>query len=170
MKQQCHISMIYLSWALYLGVVVALVWRANWPLAAVWLVTAPLCQWLYIRKFPSLSAGMGYGPITDKPAAAPAVAPVEVRLYTALGCPFCPLIEQRLDRLRQSMYFSLEKIDVTLRPDLLSSKGIRSVPVVEVGGRLLTGLASTRDLAEAIAAPVAEHSAHRSVARGGDNG
>jgi CBS domain-containing protein len=56
------------------------------------------------------------------------------------------------------MGFTLEKIDVTLRPDLLAAKGIRSVPVVEVGARLLFGLVTTKELAAAIAeaqAPIA---------------
>ena len=155
MKQQCHISMIYLSWALYLGGLAASAWYSYWALGAVWLVTAPVVQWLYIRKFPSLSASMGYGPITDEPARTVAPAPVKVTLYTALGCPFCPLIEQRLESLETAMNFSLEKIDVTLRPGLLASKGIRSVPAVEVQGRFLFGLASTKDLAATIAQPVA---------------
>ena len=158
MKQQCHIAMIYLSWAVYLGGLVVLVSYSHWALAALWLAIVPAIEWLYIRKFPSFSASMGYGPITDRPADALTPAPVKVTLYTALGCPFCPLIEQRLDTLRKSMNFTLEKIDVTLRPDLLASRGIRTVPVVEVQGRLLTGLASTRDLVEAIAPPAAKAS------------
>ena len=76
---------------------------------------------------------------------------MKVVLYTALGCPFCPLIEQRLEDLRKQMGFTLEKIDVTLRPDLLTAKGIRSVPVVEAGARLLFGLVTTKELAEAVA-------------------
>ena len=153
MKQQCHISMIYLSWAVYLGGLAASAWYSQWALGAVLLVAAPVIQWLYIRKFPSLSAGMGYGRITDQPAGTVARAPVKVILYTALGCPFCPLIEQRLESLQKAMNFSLEKVDVTLRPDLLASKGIRSIPVVEVQGQFLFGLVSTRDLAAAIAQP-----------------
>jgi glutaredoxin len=151
MKQQCHISMIYLSWAVYLGGLAGLIWYFQWVLAVVWLIAAPLAQWFYIRKFPSLSTSMGYGKITDEPAAAGAPSPAKVTLYTALGCPFCPLIAQRLADLQKTMGFSLETIDVTLRPDLLSSKGIRSVPVVEVNGRFLFGLVSTKELAEAIA-------------------
>ena len=150
MKQQCHLSMIYLSWAVYIGGLAASIWYSHWLLAAAWLVAAPAAQWLYIRKFPNMSAAMGYGRITDEPAATVPPAPVKVTLYTALGCPFCPLIEQRLEALRQTAGFSLEKMDVTLRPDLLSSKGIRSVPAVEVGGRVLFGLVSTKDLAAAI--------------------
>jgi thiol-disulfide isomerase/thioredoxin len=159
MKQQCHISMIYLSWAVYLGGLAAAVWYAQWVFAAAWLVAAPVIQWLYIRKFPSLSAGMGYGRIIDEPAGTVAAKPVKVTVYTALGCPFCPLIEQRLESLQKTMNFSLEKVDVTLRPDLLTSKGIRSVPVVEVPpGRYLFGLVSTKDLADAIAQPLLDPS------------
>jgi len=154
MKQQCYIPIIYLSWAFYLGGLAASVWYSQWALGAVWLVIVPAIQWLYIRKFPNLSAIMGYGHITDEPARTVAPAPVKVTLYTALGCPFCPLIEQRLESLQKIMNFSLEKIDVTLRPDLLVSKGLRSVPVVEVPGRFLFGLVSTQDLAAAIAPPV----------------
>ena len=155
MRQQCHIAMIYLSWALYLGGLAVAAWYGHWALGAVWLVSVPAGQWLYIRKFPSLSAGMGYGRITDQPVSTVASAPVKVTLYTALGCPFCPLIEQRLESLQEAMNFSLERIDVTLRPDLLASKGIRSVPVVEVQGRFLFGLVSTKELAGWVAGTAA---------------
>jgi glutaredoxin len=95
---------------------------------------------------------MEYGRITDRPAppASASAASVEVTLYTALGCPFCPVIERRLESLRSALGFTLRRIDVTLRPDLLASKGIRSVPSVEIGGRILTGLVSSEDLAAAI--------------------
>jgi hypothetical protein len=62
-------------------------WRGRWVLALVWLAGVPLFEWLYIRKFPSLSPSMG----------------------------------------------------------------IRSIPVVEAGARLLFGLATTKELAEAVA-------------------
>ncbi len=143
--------MIYLTWAMYTGGLVYLGWRGRWVLALVWLAGVPLFEWLYIRKFPSLSRSLGYGPIVDQGAGATGSAPVKVVLYTALGCPFCPLIEQRLEDLRKQMGFTLEKIDVTLRPDLLTAKGIRSVPVVEAGARLLFGLVTTKELAQAVA-------------------
>ena len=151
--------MIYLTWAMYAGGLVYLGWRGQWVLALFWLAGVPLFEWLYIRKFPGLSRSMGYGPIVDESAEAAGNAPVKVVLYTALGCPFCPLIEQRLEDLRKQMGFTLEKIDVTLRPDLVTAKGIRSVPVVEAGARLLFGLVTTKDLAAAIAeaqAPIAK--------------
>ena len=159
MKQQCHISMIYLSWVVYLGGLAVSIWYSQWALAAGWLVAAPVLQWLYIRKFPGMSTAMGYGRITDEPAGTVGLAPAKVTLYTALGCPFCPLIDQRLETLRKAAGFTLERIDVTLRPDLLASKGIRSVPAVEVQGRVLFGLVSTKDLAAAIAQPEAHHTA-----------
>ncbi len=143
--------MIYISWLVLAGLVAVLVWRGLYAAAAAALAGLPLAQWLYIRQFQRLSPWMGYGPITDE-AAGPLrdAAPVEVTLYTALGCPFCPLVEQRLEGLRNGMGFQLRKLDVTLRPGLLVEKGIRSVPVVEIGGRQLIGLVSTRELEQAI--------------------
>ena len=52
--------------------------------------------------------------------------------------------------LQKESGFTLHKIDVTLRPDLLMSKGIRSVPAVETGGTVLFGLITKKDLAAAI--------------------
>ena len=43
--------------------------------------------------------------------------------------------------------FSLQEVDVTLRPVILVAKGIRAVPVVEVGGRRLDGNATSEQLA-----------------------
>lgn len=151
MKQQCHISMIYCSWAVYLGGMAVLAWRSEWAFAAAWLVCAPLFQWIYIRKFPDISSLMGYGEVTDENAPAEIPASTKVTLYTALGCPFCPLIDERLEELRKRMHFSLDKVDVTLRPDLLAAKGIRSVPVIEIDGKLLFGLVTSKELCEAIA-------------------
>jgi glutaredoxin len=150
MKQQCHLAMIYFSWAIYAGGLAFLAWRSSWMLGLIWLFLVPAVEWLYIRKFPSLSSALGYGNVNDQAALAVVPSPVKVTLYTALGCPFCPLIEERLEALRSRAGFTLEKIDVTLRPNLLASKGIRTVPVVEVDGRFLTGLVSTADLAAAI--------------------
>ena len=151
MKQQCHISMIYLTWAMYAAGLVYFGWRGQWAMAVFWLAGVPLFEWLCIRKFPTLSRSMGYGPIVDEAPQAAGNAPVKVVFYSALGCPFCPLMERRVEDLRKQMGFTLVKIDVTLRPDLLAAKGIRSVPVVEAGARLLFGLATTKELAEAIA-------------------
>jgi thiol-disulfide isomerase/thioredoxin len=150
MKQQCHMSMIYFTWAFYLGGLAYLLARSMWPMAIAWLVAIPLFEWLYIRQFRGLSQLLGYGRIVDQPAAAVVASKAEVTFYTALGCPFCPLMEQRLDELQKESGFTLRKIDVTLRPDLLMSKGIRSVPAVETGGTVRFGLITKKDLAAAI--------------------
>ncbi len=73
-------------------------------------------------------------------------------MYSSSGCPFCPIVERRLRDLQQEMRFELQHIDVTVRPGLVKAKKIKSVPVVEVGGRRLVGHATTRDLADLIGA------------------
>lgn len=145
--------MIWLSWVVFLGGLAAILVYQQWVLAAFWILFVPLVEFQYIRRFPALSGLLGYGPITDLPAPKSELPQPKqhVVLYTALGCPFCPLIERRLEHLQASLDFTLEKIDVTLRPALLTAKQIRAVPAVEVNGQILTGLISSRDLAAAIA-------------------
>ena len=46
--------------------------------------------------------------------------------------------------------FTLTKIDVTMRPDLLTAKKIKAVPVVEVGTVLRTGNLTSQELADLI--------------------
>jgi len=150
MKQQCHVSTVYLSWIVYGGGLIAAAWLGAWAFAAAWLIAGPVFQWLYIRNFPKFSAAMGYGRIEDEPAGSEHAAPAQIILYTALGCPFCPVMDQRLEDLRARLGFSLTKVDVTLRPDLLASKNIRSVPAVEIGDRIFTGLVTSKQLAEAL--------------------
>jgi hypothetical protein len=50
----------------------------------------------------------------------------------------------------EKMSFSLQEVDVTPRPVILVQKGIRAVPVVEVGGRRLDGNATSEQLADLI--------------------
>lgn len=149
-KQRCLLVNVYVSWLVYGAALAYALWRGKFAMAAALIVAVPLAQWLYIRGFPRISRLMGYGDVTDTPASSVAKAPVKVTLYTAVGCPFCPLLEQRLAALEKSAGFTLEKIDVTLRPDLLTSKGIRSVPVVEIGETRLIGLATSAELAAAL--------------------
>jgi len=143
-------AFIYLSWVILVGVLVFFLLQGNYPLALVWLVVALLGQWAYIRAFPSISRYIGYGRVDDRPAEVLERAPVKVTLYTALGCPFCPLVKQRLLALQAEMGFDLHEVDVTLKPDLLIAKGIRAVPVVEVGERRLVGHATSAQLADLI--------------------
>lgn len=157
MKQQCYLAAIYCNWILLVGGVGYLLFTHRYAFAIAWLVVLPLALWGYIRVFPSISQAMGYGKVEDDPAqsagraeAQPNSPAVKVRLYTALGCPFCPIVERRLQALRETMGFEIEKIDVTLRPDLLTSNGIRAVPVVEVEERRIEGNATSEELSKLI--------------------
>jgi hypothetical protein len=73
-------------------------------------------MWLYVRTFPQTSLWWGYGRVDDEPVAPAAeqsadapparMAPatqgnLRVTLYTALSCPFCPIVEKRLEALRK---------------------------------------------------------------------
>jgi glutaredoxin len=157
MKQQCYLAAIYLNWLVLVSGVGYLLFSHHYGFAIVWLIALPLAMWAYFRVFPSISQAMGYGKVDDKPAH-DAEQPelqhnrteVTVTLYTALGCPFCPIVEKRLHALRQSMNFEIEKIDVTLRPDLLASKGIRAVPVIEIGEHRIEGNATSERLTNLI--------------------
>jgi len=150
MKQQCYMAVIYLNWIVLAAGLGFFVVKGHYGLGLLWVVLIPLAMWAYIRIFPSISQHMGYGRIDDQPARNHAHAPTKVTLYTALGCPFCPVVKRRLMALRETMEFSLEEIDLTLKPGVLMDKGIRAVPVVEVGGRILTGNATSKQLAEMI--------------------
>jgi glutaredoxin len=150
MKQQCYMAVIYLNWLVLAGGLGFFVIKGHYGLALLWLVLVPLAMWAYIRVFPSISQVMGYGRLDDQPARNQRHVPAKVTLYTALGCPFCPVVERRLMALREMMEFTLDEIDVTLKPGVLVGKGIRAVPVVEAGGRFLAGNATSQQLAEMI--------------------
>jgi hypothetical protein len=150
MKQQCSMWLIYVNWVVYLSGLVYLVGIGNDLMAAIWLLLLPLGMSAYMRLFPEISPFLGCGDVSDKRTQGthPRVQ-AKVKFYTAGGCPFCPLVDERLSRLRYQMGFELEKLHVTYRPELLA-KGILAVPVVEVGGRQLVGLATSDELAEFI--------------------
>jgi glutaredoxin len=157
MKQQCYLAAIYLNWLVLLAGVGYMLFTHHYGFAIVWLMALPLTMWVYLRVFPSISQVMGYGKVDDKPAhdaegAGPqrTSAAVTVTLYTGLGCPFCPIVEKRLQALRESMSFKIKKIDVTLRPDILASRGIRAVPVIELGERRIEGNATSEQLTNLI--------------------
>ncbi len=151
MKQQCYLAMIYFNWILYAGGEVFLLYKGMYILAVVWLLFMPLALAGYVRVFPKLSTLMGYGRVEDQPARDLKRVPTKVTLYTALGCPFCPLVKQRLEALREKMEFSLEEVDVTLKPGILKAKGIFAVPVIEAGDRRIAGNATSEQLAALIA-------------------
>jgi glutaredoxin len=153
-KQECTVRSLYFSGAVgvigYAGGLVFLTYRADWPALLLWLILLPCLKWAYLRFFPRLSKLKGYGSLDDQVPATVHPAHVEVTYYSLLGCPFCPIVEHRLKTLQNEMDFTLTKVDLTLRPQLSASKGIRSVPVVEVGKHRLTGNVTTEQLARLI--------------------
>lgn len=150
-NQQCTVTSLYRIWVGYaLGLIVFVI-VGNWIGLLIWVAVVPLAKWAQIAFYPRLSPLFGYGSVADEKAPALRPAPVVVTFYHALGCPFCPIVLERLKSLQNGLGFTLNSVDVTLRPQFLASRGIRSVPVAEVGSRLLVGNATSRQLAELVA-------------------
>jgi glutaredoxin len=156
-EQQCNVAGLALSWMGYAAGLGYFSYRGQWVAALLWLVGVPCLRWALFRFFPRISRFLGYGRIVDKfapdplPHANPGPAPVAVNFYSFFSCPFCPIVLARLQALQPQMSFTLRTFDVTLNPRMLLSKGIRSVPVVEVGGHRLVGNSTTEQLAGLIA-------------------
>ncbi len=147
MKQQCHISFVYGSWLILLCGLIFFIIKGDNIHACSWVFFIALFLWLYVRYFPSLSRFMGYGSVADRPAKDIQPVDTKVILYTGPGCPFCPLVKRRLIELQSKMGFELDEINILLKPDLLIAKGIRALPVVEVGQTHLIGNATSDQLA-----------------------
>jgi glutaredoxin len=148
MDQRCYLPMVWLTW-LGLPLLAAVVGvRTNWFAAAFVLFVGVAAQIAYVRSFPRLSRLLGYGSVEDVPAGqvTRSNGPARVMLYTASACPFCPIVRRRLEALEQTMGFTLEERDVTFQPQVIRAKGLRSVPVVEAGGRTLVGNATSAEL------------------------
>jgi len=145
-KQQCYLASLYAQYLVLLAVAVVLFGRGQLGLALIIVGLGAVSVWGYVRVFPSISRFVGYGSVADRPGHAPTTATTLVTIYTAVGCPFCPIVRHRLDDLQRRMGFELREIDVTLRPGLLIEKGIRAVPVVEVGDERLVGHVTTEQL------------------------
>jgi glutaredoxin len=161
MEQRCHLGMVWLTW---LGLpLLAFVAgrRAGMTVGLVVLAAGVVAQIVYLRWFPRLSRMMGYGSVADTPA--PGGVPVtplpRVTLYSASVCPFCPIVRRRLAELQRQAPFELAEVDVTFRPELVRSKGLRSVPVLEANGRLLIGNATSAQILEFLAGPGAHGAA-----------
>ena len=150
MEQRCHVGMIWLTWLglPFLAVVVGL--RAGLVGGVAVLATGIVAQVLYLHWFPLISRWLGYGSVADAPAEPlPVSAQLpRVTLYTANVCPFCPIVKRRLAELQRRAKFEVETVDVTFRPDIISAKGLRSVPVLEANGRVLVGNATSARIAQ----------------------
>jgi len=154
-EQSCTVTGLYRIWVGFAAGLLILAYLQNWIALAAWVVLVPLGKWLYIRYFTSISSLFGYGKIKDRAPASVQKAPTHVTFYSALGCPFCPIVLERLQALQKEMDFKLSTIDVSFNPSLLAAKGIRSVPVVEVGEKRMIGNATSKQLAELILLPQA---------------
>ena len=143
-------ALLYLTWTAYIAGLVYLPLKGGYALALAWSVALPAGLWAYMRVFPEISQLLGYGRVDDVAASPVAQHPVRVTMYSSFGCPFCPIVERRLKLLQEQMGFELEHVDVTVRLGLLQAKGIRAVPVVEVGDQRLVGHATSQELAELI--------------------
>lgn len=148
-KQQCYLWSVWLTWlglpllALTMGLLQA------WWSGVIVLLVGILAQVLYVRFFPRLSQVLGYGSVEDVKAetgAGTAMDGSKVTLYRASVCPFCPIVQERLQRLQEEYGFELEEVDVTFEPQMVRAKGFRSVPVIEHEGRYQAGNATTAEL------------------------
>ncbi len=152
MKQSCSLWAVWSTWLglPLLGLAAAFAW--SWWAGLLVLVAGAAGQVLYLRSFPRISHWMGYGSVSDRPAGnVRGEGGVErVRFYTANLCPFCPIVRSRLRDLQQRMHFEIEEIDVTFKPQVITSKGLWSVPVIEAGGQTLVGNATSEQLAALI--------------------
>jgi glutaredoxin len=152
-EQKCTVTGLYRIWIAFGVGVLFFAYSRNWIALLLWVVLVPLGKWTYIRFYPLISRLFGYEKTDDRLPENLTQAPVEVTYYSALGCPFCPIVLQRLHALQNEMGFKLVLVDVSFKPNFLASKGVRSVPVVEVDGRLMVGNATSEQLAELISLP-----------------
>jgi len=151
LPQRCPVAVLYLNWLLFLGVAVFFAVQRQLVGLIVWIVAAPPAMWAYVRVFPRISAVLGYGSVADQAPESPGRSAARVTMYTGIGCPFCPIMEQRLRALQPVMGFELDVVEVTGRPDLVRRKRIGSVPVIEVEDRRRAGCMTTQELSLLIA-------------------
>jgi glutaredoxin len=148
MKQQCYLANVWVTWLGLPFLAIAMGIYVGWWAGVFVLICGVFAQIAYIRIFPSISRLLGYGSVEDERAGVRAEGkrPSEVTLYTANVCPFCPIVKQRLSELQKQMNFTMKEVDITFRPEIIKSKGLRSVPVIEAEGRYWVGNATSAQL------------------------
>jgi len=154
-KQQCGLTRLYFALVMfsiiYAGGIIFFAYRKNWLILLLWLVGIPIARWASVRLSGFTTKLRGYGPVIDRLPSGVSKAPIEVAFYSHNGCPYCPIVKQRLEALQKEMGFTLTKTDLSFKPQVATSKGIRSVPVVEAGSERLVGNATTEQMAQLIA-------------------
>lgn len=148
MKQQCYLYNVWFTWLGIPAIAILMGLLAGWWASPFILFVGVFAQVVYVRVFPKISRWLGYGSVEDEAAEPPNQSPAgsKVLLYTANVCPFCPIVRQRLVALQHTLGFELSEVDITFQQGLMREKGIRSVPVIEAGGRLWIGNATTAQL------------------------
>ena len=132
-EQQCNVVGLALGWIGYAVGMGYFTYQHQWVVALLWMAGVPGLRWALYHFFPRISRFLGYGRIADTfssipPHANPQAAPVAVNFYSFFSCPFCPIVLARLQALQKQMGFTLNMIDVTLKPQTLMMKGIRVGP------------------------------------------
>jgi glutaredoxin len=143
-------AFIYMTWAVYVAGLIYLPLRGDYGLGLVWAAALPTALWGYVRAFPWISQYLGYGRVEDVCASQLERRSAKVTMYGSAACPFCPIVRRRLHALREKMGFDLEYVDVTAKPGILTSKGIKAAPVVEVGGRRIVGHVTSEQISELV--------------------
>jgi glutaredoxin len=143
---------IYGSWLIIIAIFVFYISRGHYLEAVLLPFLVAYFLWLYVKYFPKLSKVMGYGSVNDQAVENVQRSDITVHFYSGIGCPFCPIVKRRLSELQQRIGFTLIEKDVTLKPDILITKGIRALPVIEIGSARWVGNATSQQLAQFIAA------------------
>ena len=148
MKQECNLSMVWLTW-LGIPVLAILIGTIQgWWVSLFIIIVGVFAQITYIRVFPRISKFLGYGSVENETIKSTQKNEISsiVTLYTANVCPFCPIVRQRLNELKSNLEFNLNEVDITFKPNLIKEKGIRSVPVIEANGEYWIGNATSVQL------------------------
>jgi len=150
MKQQCNISFVYSSLSILIGGIVYFLLKGLYFHIVLWIFCILTLVWLYDRLLPVILGYLGYLTMDDEWANQLDHTQVNVILYTGLACPFCSIVRKRLKELQPRMEFNLKEVNVTLKPDVVISKGIRALPVIEVEKVMLVGNATSEQLVKFI--------------------
>jgi len=129
--QKCTVRSLYVSAVVFVtGYVLGLIffaYSANWIALLLWMILLPSLKWAYLRHFRRIAKWRGYGSLDDKLPTVVENAPVEVTFYSLIGCPFCPIVEKRLEALQKDMGFTLTTVNLTLKPQISVTRRRRRI-------------------------------------------